>query len=65
MTRNELELLARALRSSKPSEPIIGFDRPAVEQWERDVEVIANVCQAVNARFDRSKFYAACGLEEK
>ena len=68
MTRNQLELLARALKASKPQEAIIGFDDKATEQWEKDVQAIAKVGQETNARFNRSKFYAACGaigMEEK
>ena len=64
MTQKHFRALAEALNHAKP----IYHDLPlylagAQAQWRGDVERVANVCELVNARFDRLKFYEACGYE--
>jgi len=34
----------------------------ALLQWTKDVKTIADACQTSNPRFDRYRFYQACGL---
>ena len=61
MTRNDFELLARALVKSRPPE---GCHFDVRDQWAICRADIANLCASVNARFDRAKFLTAC-LAEK
>lgn len=61
MTRKDYELLASALRSTKPDEKQnVKFSL----QWSGDVAAIANALEADNPRFNRARFLAACGIEE-
>ena len=65
MTRKDFEALAEAIRDcqnalvvSVPAE-----SRPVVLQTTRSMALdIAKVCAGQNARFDRSRFLAACGM---
>lgn len=57
MTRKHFEALANALASTRPT-PEAGGER--YNQWNNDVQAIANVCQGSNPNFDRGRFGAAC-----
>lgn len=63
MTRNDYELLAKALKESKPADFSSKFWDVRHGQWETDVRAIALVLSNQNARFNFNTFYTACGLE--
>lgn len=62
MTRNDFELIARAI-----SEAAEQHRKHYGDRWPLSgAEVVASIADAlagVNARFDRARFLAACGLE--
>ena len=60
MTKKHFDALAAALRHQQPM-----FNDAAVAQWECDVDSIAGVCARFNPNFDRARFLAACGVEDK
>lgn len=59
MSRRDFESLAAELLANRqpPSEAFEAYG-----QWTRDVECVANVCARSNPRFDRLRFYKACGV---
>jgi hypothetical protein len=70
VTRKHFQALADTLRHARPLWPHEDFGRfsdaeaqTAVDQWTRDVRAVADVCAGQNGRFDRRRFYAACGLD--
>lgn len=77
MTRKNYEKIAVALRGTQPSNPgeprkytatlILSGDLVQsiwrTKQWQDDVKSIADVLAVNNTRFDRDRFYAACGME--
>ena len=60
MSKKHFEALARALANSKPAKK-----GAAMDQWRRDVEAIADVCQSQNGMFRRETFLDACGYESE
>lgn len=62
MSKKHFQALADALRASKVL-PIAGWENVHT-QWKIDVIAVADVCAAQNSRFDRSRFYSACGMED-
>lgn len=61
MSRKHFAALARALRAELES-------ADTLDKWEGVVEAIvaiAGVCADFNSRFDRGRFYDACGLSEE
>lgn len=63
MTRRDFTAIAAALADSRPP----GDNSKAywlLGQWSADVHGIADVLAADNPRFDRARFYRACGLQE-
>lgn len=60
MTRKDFEAIAAALKASKPS----ACDVVAHDQWRYTQQKVAEACAALNARFNRTTFNRACGLEE-
>ena len=58
MTRKYFVAIANALADARP----MGDD--AYQQWVICVRAIADVCWSMNDRFERQRFYDACGLED-
>ena len=56
MSKKDYEVLAAALRSSKPD----AKRKAALEQWEKDVDAISKACGNDNPRFDYGRFARAC-----
>ena len=55
MSRKHFNSIAQALANIRP----IGASSLRVD-WLRSVKAIADQCQSLNSRFDRSKFIIAC-----
>jgi hypothetical protein len=75
MTRKDYIAFAKMLASKRPEKFAGDFKqtpgRPCVYawtseffQWRNTVEETADLFARDNARFSRSRFYAACGLRE-
>jgi hypothetical protein len=66
MTRNDFELIARALFRSGPNahDETISIEARAHReiQWQQTVNAIADMLSEQNARFDRAKFRNACDV---
>jgi hypothetical protein len=74
VTKRTFNAVAEKFRLSKPYVPQ-GADADALtlqeqrarvaklQQWTNDVVVIADAFSADNPRFDRRRFYAACGVD--
>jgi hypothetical protein len=60
MTRNDFELIARAVRETTKGPT--GF---SVGETDREAfaHSLADMCAAQNPRFDRARFLKACGVE--
>lgn len=56
MTAKDFVAIAKAFENTKPTN-----DANQTAQWFADTEAIANVCAADNTRFDRKRFFTACG----
>lgn len=58
MTKKVFEQLAVALKGAKPA-----YQDPCTEyeQWSKDVEAVAGVCQKLNPRFNRQRWLEAVG----
>ena len=70
MSRKHFKELADGLRHARPLWPAADIGRfsdpeaqAAVDQWKSDVRTVADACMYFNGRFDRDRFYRACGLE--
>jgi hypothetical protein len=73
-SKKTYEAVASKLHMNKPNVPM-GDDAAALttneltarvhkhSQWSNDVVVIADVFSADNPRFNRTRFYRACGVE--
>lgn len=55
MTRKDYEIIALALWRLMPEDP------ERQDQWRETVEMIAVALAADNPRFDRDRFWRACG----
>lgn len=66
MSKKDYELLAKALKDSKPQKYPLEGDRlqVALVQWNSTVEIIAFDLANNNIRFNRNKFLSACGYNE-
>lgn len=60
MTRNDYELIARALNKARPEDTA---PRTAVAYYDRGCREVADMLAGTNARFDRARFLAACGVK--
>jgi hypothetical protein len=65
MTKKDFELLANALRVSKPTidetvYPLIA--KVEYEQWLATIESVVAALRTINSRFDHSRFMNACGV---
>jgi hypothetical protein len=65
MTKKDFELLANALRVSKPTideavYPLIA--KVEYEQWLTSIEYIVDALRTTNPRFNKVKFMNACGV---
>ncbi len=72
MTRNDFELLANALKSERAGMAensahaafhINETNMARREGFRAAVNVVAGVCAASNARFNRNLFFKACGVQ--
>ena len=71
MTRKHYIALANELRHQRPDVPTAdvpydrmgAWERGAYDEWSTVVIGIAGVLASDNGRFDRGRFYAACGLD--
>lgn len=62
MTAKHFRALAEALKGTRPMRIGTPAEQAARQDaWERDVRAVADVCYAANGRFDRDRFYRACG----
>jgi hypothetical protein len=59
MTRRHFEALADALAEVRPDDPHMCVAL-SIEQWEKDMEAVADVCEEANDNFDRERFINAC-----
>lgn len=66
MQRRHFEVIAEALRVSKPNTPERpnSADLSVKWQWTRSVHVMADALDRTNPNFNRERFYAACGETE-
>jgi hypothetical protein len=71
MTRQHFQVIAEALASLKPdrgnryaSRTVQTKGAAAFAQWEATVRGLAFKLASYNPRFNFSRFYKACGLEE-
>ena len=61
MSRKDYESLAKSLLGEKPDKD----ERPdEYRGWYRAVKAVADTLACDNGRFDRGRFYAACGVED-
>lgn len=60
MTRKHYEAIAAAFARIRPDRDM-GASDEQFDQWATDVLAISAVLAADNVRFDRARFYAACG----
>lgn len=71
MTKRHFIELAERLKNLRPQHPEdMDYDDARdfgleFNLWRRMVREMANFCACHNERFDRGKFYAACGYEEE
>jgi hypothetical protein len=75
MSKKHFEMIAAKFAATQPYCPR-GADADALtmgelakrqgqhQQWQNDVVCIADFCAAVNSAFNRTRFYAACGVED-
>lgn len=61
-TRRDFELLAQALKWSKPPTTATNY-QDRLYAWSQAVTGIANACHEINPRFDFNKFFTACSLQ--
>lgn len=63
MTRKHFELVAKAMRESRPphSNSECGLSKQV--QWRNDVEQLIRAFTTVNERFDANRFRQAVGVE--
>lgn len=60
MSRNDFELVARALRDAKPIR--IADNDPRLIPWTNCVIEVARLFAGLSARFNRDKFLDACAM---
>lgn len=58
MTRKHYQMIADALRSTRP------YKEDHYEDWLRVVQSIARALAYDNPKFNKNKFETACGVEE-
>ncbi len=62
MSRRDYRAIAAALRSVTTCEPH-KCSPDGHRTWQDCVDAVARTLAADNPRFDRAKFYAACGVQ--
>ena len=63
MTKKDFEQIANHMKHTKPIE-VRGLEevyKPAMAQWERDIESLSHALSLLNPRFDCERFINACG----
>lgn len=63
MTRKDFELIAAAIRDSRPHAYGAPHERVETVQFDRTATEVAIALSETNPRFDRGRFLAACGVE--
>ena len=63
MTKKHFQTLADSLKNRVLSQPSIDTQETAQAQWEHCVECVAQACKELNPRFNRDRFFKACGYE--
>jgi hypothetical protein len=58
MTKKHFKALAEALKNLRPEDK----DSAAFHMWKHSCAAVADTCRTANPRFDRARFYEACGL---
>ena len=63
MSKRDYELIATALRASRPTmaDDLTTFEAGNLDGWRDVIDAIANALRTNNPRFDHAKFKAACG----
>lgn len=72
MSKKHFEALAEALAETRPSKNDYDLEEESERlhlsnvraQWNRDVQIVANACAAMNPNFDYQRFIAACKGEK-
>lgn len=67
MTRKDYVVFAKMLSVRRPAKFVETASdgwSPEFRQWTEHVQNTADVFARDNARFSRSRFYAACGVQE-
>lgn len=65
MTRKDYVKIAAVLNETRGAPQGNGSESDAaLFQWTQDVAAIAYLLAADNPRFDRARFYKACGMED-
>jgi len=60
MTRKDYINFANRLSDAYPVHATLAAGLYVIQQWETDVDAIADAFQADNPRFDRARFIDAC-----
>jgi hypothetical protein len=60
VTKKDYVKIALAFLSEKPGK---NWNPNKLVQWELDLKAITNVLASDNPRFDRARFYKACGMD--
>lgn len=68
MTKKDFELIAAALKESKPEQPTVYNPNLSrhyffLAQWDDTVSKITDMLESTNKRFGRNKFLEACGVD--
>ena len=57
-TKKEYIALADALRRANPINTDLADSAVAIDQYQRDVRAVADACESLNPRFNRSRWLA-------
>ncbi len=61
MTKKHFKALAKAFHETKAKHDTNpGYHSVRMDQWRKDINLVADVCAQANPCFDRAKFLQAC-----